>query len=203
MMPEGVEAAQDLGGLRDVKFNYIISSDLVRARQTARLVMDQNRVSKNYRVEDREMLRAACYGQFEGDVNNSMLAAVMEALGISVQECMNDAYRWVTPADSINGGFDKKTGRQRHGRRCRDHQSPDADKLKRGRPKPGKEARPCPLVAQGMSINSRLSGIDPSFEYTGESLENAAVCKVLYRDGKVTVQSFNDTRYIDAGKTRR
>jgi hypothetical protein len=58
-----------------VKFDYVISRDLVRARQTARLVMEQNRASKNYRGDDTEMLREACYGQFGGEPNTSMMAA--------------------------------------------------------------------------------------------------------------------------------
>ncbi|MDR2151083.1 MAG: histidine phosphatase family protein, partial [Spirochaetaceae bacterium] len=56
LTPEGVAVAEDLGrGLRDVKFDYVISSDLVRARQTARLVMEQNYASKHYRLADSEM----------------------------------------------------------------------------------------------------------------------------------------------------
>jgi hypothetical protein len=48
-----------------------------------------------------------------------------------------------------------------------------------------------------------LSDLDPAFDYTGELLANAAVCKVVYRGGVFTIESFNDTSYIDAGKALR
>jgi len=57
------------------------------------------------------------------------------------------------------------------------------------------------LVAHGMSINIMLS--DMTDAYTGVPLANAAVCKVVYKDGKFTVESINDTSYIDKGKTLR
>jgi probable phosphoglycerate mutase len=200
LTPEGIAVAQDLGrGLRDVKFDYVISSDLVRARQTARLVMEQNRVSKNYRVDDTEMLREACYGQFEGDLNNSMIAAFMAEMGVSsLAELMSDTYMWFKAADAV-----KKldtSGMAEDSATIKTRMQTKLNEVAQSQAKKGGNVL---LVAHGQSINIMLSDIDPSFEYTGESLANAAVCKVLYQDGKFTIQSFNDTGYIDAGKALR
>jgi probable phosphoglycerate mutase len=102
LTPEGIAVAEDLGrGLRDVRFDYVISSDLVRARQTARLVMVQNRASKDYRLEDSEMLREACYGQFEGDPNSAMIAAFIAETGVAPDALMKDPYMWFIAADAI------------------------------------------------------------------------------------------------------
>jgi probable phosphoglycerate mutase len=92
---EGIAMVEDLGrALRDVPFDYVISSDLIRARQTARLVMAQNRVSKNYRVENTEALREACVGQFESEPISMMAAAFTGVTGMTAEDTLRDPYMW-------------------------------------------------------------------------------------------------------------
>jgi probable phosphoglycerate mutase len=199
LTPEGIAVAEDLGrGLRDVPFDYVISSDLVRARQTARLVMTQNRVSKGYRLEDSEMLREACYGQFEGDPNNDMIAASIAELGTTMQALMQDTYMWFTVADSIKRV--DASGMAEDAATIKRRMQTKLIEVAQAQAKKGGNVL---LVAHGQSINIMLSDIDPDFVYTGAILANAAVCKVVYQTGKFKIESFNDTGYIDAGKALR
>jgi probable phosphoglycerate mutase len=199
LTPEGIAVAEDLGrGLRDVPFDYVISSDLVRTRQTARLVMAQNRTSKNYRVDDTEALREACYGQFEGDPNSAMIAAFVAEMGVSVEEMMQDPYMWLKSADAAKQ-LDTM-GMAEDAATIKARMQGKLIEVARMQAKKGGNVL---LVAHGMSINIMLSDLDPAFTYTGTSLANAAVCKIVYQDGKFTIESFNDTSYIDAGKALR
>jgi probable phosphoglycerate mutase len=199
LTPEGIGVAEDLGrGLRDVTFDYVISSDLVRARQTARLVMAQNRVSKDYRLEDSEMLREACYGRFEGEPNSVMGAAFAEELGIAAEDLMKDPYMWLKSADAAKQ-LDT-TGMAEDAETIKNRMQTKLAEVARAQAGKGGNVL---LVAHGMSINIMLSDLDPDFNYTGTPLANAAVCKVVYQDGKFKIESFNDTGYIEAGKALR
>jgi probable phosphoglycerate mutase len=196
LTPEGIAVAEDLGrGLRDVPFDYVISSDLVRARQTARLVMAQNRVSTDYRLEDSEMLREACYGIFEGDPNNDMLAAVIKEMGTTPEAAMSDPYMWFAAAD-ITKRLDT-TGMAEDAATIKNRMQAKLAEVAKTQARKGGNVL---LVAHGQSINIMLSDLDPGFTYTGAPLANAAVCKVTYQNGKFKIESFNDTGYIEAGK---
>jgi probable phosphoglycerate mutase len=196
---EGIEAAEDLGrGLRDVSFDYVISSDLVRARQTARIVMAQNRASGDYPVDDTEALREACYGQFEGDSNNEMIAAFVAEMGVTMEELMQDPYMWLKSADTV-----KRLDTSGMAEDAATIKARMQGKLMEVAKAQAKKGGNVLLVAHGQSINIMLSDLDPAFNYTGTPLANAAVCKIVYQDGVFTIESFNDTTYIDAGKALR
>ena len=51
------------------------------------------------------------------------------------------------------------------------------------------------VVSHGMSINIMLS--DMTDKYTGESLKNASVTKIHYKDGKLDVESIGDMSYLE------
>ena len=199
LTPEGIAVAEDLGrGLRDVPFDFVISSDLVRVRQTARLVMAQNRASAGYQVEDTEALREACYGQFEGEPNSAMLAAFVVEMGVAAEDMLRDPYMWLKAADAV-----KRLDTSGMAEDAATIKARMQGKLVEVAQAQAKKGGNVLLVAHGQSINIMLSDLDPLFAYTGESLANAAVCKVVYENGAFRIESFNDTSYIDAGKALR
>jgi probable phosphoglycerate mutase len=199
LTPEGIAVAEDLGrGLRDVSFDYVVSSDLVRARQTAQLVMEQNRASKNYRLEDSALIREACYGHFEGDPNSAMIAAITAELGVPTETMMQDTYMWLKSADAI-----KRLDTSGMGEDAATIKARMQAKLTEAAKAQAKKGGNILFVAHGQSINIMLSDLDPDFTYTGTPLANAAVCKVVYQNGTFHIESFNDTSYIDAGKSLR
>jgi probable phosphoglycerate mutase len=82
---KGIAGAVNMGkGLRDIPFTGIYSSDLGRARETARLALEQNRVTKNWQVQEMPELREVSFGIFEGDPNPEMYQALAKDLGIEV-----------------------------------------------------------------------------------------------------------------------
>jgi probable phosphoglycerate mutase len=190
---------EDLGrALRDVPFDYVISSDLIRARQTARLVMAQNRASKNYRVEDTEELREACFGQFEGEPSSMMAAAFTGVTGMEAEDMLRDHYKWLRLADAVKR-LDT-TGTAENAASIKERMQDKLIEVAEARAKKGGNVL---LVAHAMSVNIMLSDIDPSFTYTGTQLGSASVCKVVYQNGNFSIESFNDTSYIDKGKALR
>jgi probable phosphoglycerate mutase len=199
----GVEVAEDLGrGLRDVQFHYVISSDLTRARQTARLVMAQNKASSTGLYDESNMLREACYGSYEGDINANMLDAMSKAGGFADFPAFSQSagtQMWLISADLIKQ-IDK-TGMAEDGETIKNRMQTKLRQIAEEQAALG--GGNVLLVAHGMSINIMLSDLDPAFDYQGTALANAGVCKVLYKNGSFTIQSFNDTSYIEAGKELR
>jgi probable phosphoglycerate mutase len=199
LTPEGIAVAEDLGrGLRDVPFDLVISSDLGRTRQTARLVIAQNRVSKDYRLEATEDLREACFGSFEEETGDVVFGAVLADLGISIEAWTQDPDMFLIMADTVKRldtlgiAEDAATIKARMQRKLTEVAKAQA-----------KKGGNILLVTHGEAINIMLSDLDPAFNHTATSPENAAVSKIIYQDGKFTIESFNDTSYIDAGKALR
>ncbi|MDZ5016527.1 histidine phosphatase family protein, partial [Clostridium perfringens] len=60
------------------------------------------------------------------------------------------------------------------------------------------------IVSHGITIMSFLEQIAPgSTEELISGLKNASVCKVVYQDGKYTVESVNDMSYVEKGKSEK
>ena len=57
------------------------------------------------------------------------------------------------------------------------------------------------IIAHGMSILTMLSSLGGRYLLHG-TLENAAVCKVVYENGQFTVESMGDLTYVEKGKKR-
>ena len=87
----GVEVAQQLGrGLKDVKFIAAYSSDLGRARQTARIVLE-SKGDTTININEMEGLREQCFGDYEGDFDPNMWTPAAQHLGYaSDKELMAD-----------------------------------------------------------------------------------------------------------------
>lgn len=72
LTPAGVEVAEFLGkGLQDVPFKAAYSSDLGRARQTARIVLD-SKGQTNMPVIEVPQVRETNFGSYEGEYNIRM-----------------------------------------------------------------------------------------------------------------------------------
>jgi probable phosphoglycerate mutase len=56
------------------------------------------------------------------------------------------------------------------------------------------------VVSHGMSILAMLLGLG-GYDLFVKPLSNAEVCKVIYADGKFTVESMADSAYLEKGRT--
>jgi len=81
---EGIKVAKYVAaGLRDVEFKAVYSSDLQRAVKTARIVIAENKVSKNLELKEIPELREVCCGKYEGEIEKIMFNDIMKHLNIS------------------------------------------------------------------------------------------------------------------------
>lgn len=210
---KGIAGAVNMGkGLRDVLFTAVYSSDLGRARETARLAMEQNQVTKNWRVREMPELREVSFGVFEGDPNWMMYAAFGKELGLAIPEDAQSIGAATAPIVQYYGGDMKKffEGLADFNKgvdtdyRIAESASEVYERLDRGldrilaeNPSGGNVM----LVAHGQSISflfSRLGIEMPG----GGGLANSSVTKIIYDYAAKTFTlegPVGDLSYVEAG----
>lgn len=204
LTPAGVEVAEYLAaGLKaeGVTFKAAYSSDLGRARQTARIVLDgkgQNKMA----VTEVPGVRETNFGSYEGEFNPKMwndaalylhyksykeMMAAMEKNPALLKD-MVDSFKAL---ETLGIGEDYNQVKARGQKAIREIAEKEA----------AAGGGNVLLVGHGMSIGIFLSDLDsygkkPSAGHMG----NAAVCKVTYKDGKFRLESFGDMSYVEKGK---
>lgn len=198
---KGIDVAQDLGdGLTDVDFKAAYSSDSGRARETARIVLDSKGQEKLNAAESTK-LREVCFGSYEGDLDENMWGDVAKNLGYPSQEAMMKDFATgkvtlemclaeIVKLDQSGSAENYDTVKKRM-----------QDKLKSIAKENAKNGGGNVLiVSHGMSIGAMIS--DMTDKYKGQQLENASVTKIIYEDGKFTVDSIGDMSYVEAGQKK-
>jgi broad specificity phosphatase PhoE len=185
----GVEVAEKLGGgLSDVKFASVYTSDLGRAVETADIVMKKNTASGDVPHTRLKKLREANYGSFEGGYNNDMAQAGADYLKMTVGELFSQPNALEVFYSALVE-IDKSGDAESYGALCQ--RTYDAlltiaeESLNNG----GGNVL---VVSHGNAIMSILHQLG---ENAGE-IANASVTKIIYKDGGFTVESINDTGYI-------
>jgi probable phosphoglycerate mutase len=208
----GIVGAVNMGkGLRDVEFHGIYSSDLKRAIETARLAMNQNRVTRRWSVKEMTELREVSFGIYEGDPNYVMYAAMAKDLGIEIPEDAKTIATATAPVlQHFNGDFRLFLEELANFNKRVDTEyriSEDADevyaRLKKGmdtiiaeNPLGGNVM----LVAHGQSISFLLAALNIELP-PGTGLGNSSVTKIIYDfdaktftiDGPVGDMSYAET----------
>ncbi|QIQ21683.1 histidine phosphatase family protein [Zophobihabitans entericus] len=195
----GIEVAQQLGrGLKDVDFIATYSSDLGRARQTARIVLETKGVPVDIIEMDR--LRETCFGLFEGDLDPNMWGPAAQHLGYkSDTELMADMAKGnIALPQMMNAIAAVETSGQ----------AEDYEKVKTRMQEAltmiAKSAQEqgggnVLIVSHGMAIMAMITEMTDT-PLTGQ-LGNASVTKIRYTDeGKFIVESIGDMSYIEKGK---
>ena len=204
LTPEGIEVAEFLGaGLRDVHLDAVYSSDLRRTRQTAQVLLEEQGQT-NLPINEVYGFREACFGSFESDFNQKMWGNV--ALFLQYVK-MEDMYH-----DVFNGKISNKEALDVISKL--DHmglaetfeqvESRAQSALQEVAVKESSEGKDknVLIVAHGMSIICMLQNLGGKDLLKGH-LENAAVCKVTYSNGKFDVQSMGDMSYVLAGRKHK
>ncbi|MGY3777727.1 histidine phosphatase family protein [Isobaculum melis] len=193
---EGIEVAEKLGqGLKenDVTFVAAYASDLTRAKETAGYILESSGQSEIYLNESKN-LREACYGKFEGGINDEMLQAFSEHLGYASYDDFAKAAgnkSWELSADAVKelDIYEMAEDAQTIKTRMQEQLKKIAIDVE------AKGGGNVLVVSHGMSINIMLSDMTPA--YTGKPLKNASITKIVYEDGEFTVESIGDTSLID------
>lgn len=208
---KGISGAVNMGkGLRDVPFGAVYSSDLGRARETARLAMEQNRAAKNWKVIEKPELREVSFGIFEGDPNWMMYAAFGKELGLAIPDDAKSIGAATAPIVEYYGGdmkqflegladFNKKIDTEY---KIAEDSGEVHARLKKGmddiiaeNPRGGNVM----LVAHGQSISFLLAAL--TIEFSGQ-LGNSSVTKLVYDYASKTYRiegPVGDMSYAEAG----
>lgn len=205
LTPAGIEVAEYLGkGLKaeDIVFDAAYSSDLGRARQTARIVLD-SKGQGDVDVTEVPQMRETCFGSYEGEFNPKMWNdAALYLHYKSYKEMMDDLNRnpqklkdmvdAFATLETLNIGESYDTVKARGQKAIREIAEKEAQN----------GGGNILLVGHGMSIGIFLSDLDDSGNKPKAGhMDNAAVCKVIYKNGKFSLESFGDMSYVEKGKT--
>lgn len=202
LTPEGIEVAQFLGaGLRDIRLDAVYASDLRRTRQTAEVVLSQQGQT-DLPINEVYGFREACFGSFESDFNAKMWGNV--ALFLQYVK-MEDMYRDVFHGKISNKEALDVISKLDHMGLAETFEQVETRSQSALREVAAKETadgkdKNVLVIAHGMSIICMLQSLGGKELLKGH-LENAAVCKVTYRDGKFDVQSMGDMSYVHAGRS--
>lgn len=220
LTPAGVSVAEDLGkGLSDVSFDAVYSSDSGRAIETATLVLQNNGQDKllDQLVTDKR-LREFNFGTFEGMPNDEMWGAVAAEQGMTIEEWQASmgeggfVQTIVSFADTLHQLDEEKLeelGKENDvpadevSWQAEDYQTVvdrATDAVKDIAATAEKEGHDSVLVtSHGMTIAAFVSSLDAEADVPPMGLKNASVCKIIYKDGKFTVESVNDMSYVEKG----
>lgn len=197
---EGIEVARFLGyGMDDIEFRTAYCSDLRRTRQTVQIILGA-KGQDDIPVIELAGLREACFGSFEADFNyvmwnNAALYLHYTSLEEMYQDILAKKISYGDVLDAVKKldklgmaeSFAQVEARTQESLREiaeNEIQYGDGNIL---------------VVSHGMSILSMLLGLGGDKVFT-KPLENAAVCKVIYQDGKFTVESMGDMSYVEMGR---
>lgn len=206
LTPEGVVVAEYLGkGLaaENIDFKKAYSSDLGRARQTARIVLD-TKGQPDMAIVEVPAIRETNFGSYEGAKNGEMWGdaalylhyksakELFDALGQDPNK-LKDAMASFKALETLGIGEDYYDVKERG-------QSAIIEIAEKEAKNGGGNIL---IVGHGMSIGIFLSDIDSFGKKAGAThMGNAAVSKVIYKDGKFTLESFGDMSYVEKGKTK-
>lgn len=210
---KGITGAVAMGkGLRDVPFTAVYSSDLGRARETARLALEQNRVTKNWTVREMPELREVSFGVFEGDPNWMMYGAFGTDLGLAIPDDATSLGAAIAPIVKYYGGDTKKflegladfNKRFDTEYRIAESASEVYERLDRGLDRILAENAAggnVILVAHGQSISFLFSRLGIELP-RGSGLANSSVTKIIYDYAEKTFTvdgPVGDMSYVEAG----
>lgn len=197
---EGREVAQYLGyGLQNIPFRAVYCSDLRRTRETALVVLDAAG-QKGLPLEEKEGFREVCFGSFEADFNGTMWTAASLFLQYRT---LDDMYQdihdnKITYREALNAiKTIDKMGNAENFDEVEFRSQRDFIEIAEREAKQGDGN--IFVVSHGMSILAMLGRWGGNQLLNGQ-LENACICKVIYQDGKFTIESMGDMSYVEKGK---
>ncbi len=201
---EGEEVVSAAGkGLASVDFQDAYSSDSGRAVQTANLILKENTTSSALEVQTNSGLREFNFGTYEGDLNQTMWGDIANKQGVTTEEFM----KTMTPESFANSvaELDKEKNKEGKNWPAEDYKTittrltKSIDEIVK-KEKAKKGSGNVLVVSHGLSISALLDTLFDDFKTPAGGLKNASVSIIKVKDGKYTLESINDTSYIEKGK---
>lgn len=200
LIEKGEKQADATGvGMKDIKFTTAYTSDLGRARSTAKRILEKN---ENDVPELKELigLREWGYGGYEGKLNHEMWDPIFEAHGLKFDNEWSQYAELTTMmsdediANAIAENDPTHTAETYADITKRSQEAIDQI-VKETEEKGGGNAL---IVSSGSEIPTILELIVPG-QYQGEDISNCSVTIIEYQDGKYTVKVIGDTSYTEKG----
>ncbi|MDR2955959.1 MAG: histidine phosphatase family protein [Prevotella sp.] len=197
---EGIDAARFLGyGFSDIPFRTAYCSDLRRTLQTTRIILGA-KGQDDVPVIELAGLKEACFGSFEADFNHVMWSnAALYLHYVSMEEMVKDILaKKIHYGDVLDAvkAIDKlglaESFSQVEARTQESLREIAENEIQFGEGN-------ILVIAHGMSILAMLLGLGGDKIFT-QPLDNAAVCKVIYQDGRFAVESMGDMSYLENGE---
>lgn len=199
---DGVRVARYLGeGLKGIKFDRFYSSDAGRQRETMAVILKQMGVT-SYHLNELTGLREAFFGGFEGGFNKDMADAGAHALGLANGAALFAAMKAGTlpVKDSQNAlaKADPKGLAENYEQVKARTQAALATIVKQAQENGDKNVL---AISSGTSMQIMISDLSDSAD-KNKPLANAAVVKIIYKDGHYRVPEIGTLQYVEAGKER-
>ena len=199
LIESGIKVAEQLGrGLKDVEFITAYSSDLGRARQTARIILESK--GDTIAINEMEALREACFGDFEGDLDPNMWNPAAQHLGYSSdKELMADLAKGNITLKKMLDAVKavEKSGHAENYQQVKKRMEIALKTIAESAKAQG--GGNVLVVSHGIAIMSMVEELLDTPITT--PLGNASVTKIRYtEDGKFVVESFGDMSYVEKGK---
>ncbi|QYN44640.1 histidine phosphatase family protein [Gilliamella sp. ESL0441] len=199
LIESGIKVAEQLGrGLKDVEFITAYSSDLGRARQTARIILESK--GDTIAINEMEALREACFGDFEGDLDPNMWNPAAQHLGYSSdKELMADLAKGNITLKKMLDAVKavEKSGHAENYQQVKKRMEIALKTIAESAKAQG--GGNVLVVSHGIAIMSMVEELLDTPITT--PLGNASVTKIRYtEEGKFVVESFGDMSYVEKGK---
>ncbi|EHJ01074.1 Phosphoglycerate mutase [Clostridium sp. DL-VIII] len=193
---EGVDVAVNAGlGLSDVKFKSVYSSDLGRAVKTARIVIKENKASRDLQLRELEGLREVCFGKYEGEREEVMRNDILNYLNVTSFKEAEEKYHFQKEyCNSCATLDDTKVAESYEVAISRVMKTLERICIENSNDGGGNVL----IVAHGGIIRLIIDYLDKSFDI--RNMDNSSVSKVIYENGSFNVESVNDNSYSERGK---
>ncbi|RWR00798.1 phosphoglycerate mutase [[Pantoea] beijingensis] len=197
---EGKQVARYLGeGLKEINFDRFYSSDAGRQRETMAVILQQAGVS-DYHLTELTGLREAFFGSFEGGYNKDMANSSAHELGLADSKALfkamkagslpvsksQDSLAKSDPQHLAENYKQVKTRTQAALATIIENAKNDGDKN-------------ILVISSGTAIQIMISDLTNN-PAKNLPLSNAAVVKIIYRDGKYSIPEIGTMKYVEAGK---
>ena len=152
---------------------------------------------KNYKLVEKKGLREVFYGGFEGDFNSVAKEAAAKGMGMSTEEYLKnfdkidisrvvDAIAKEDPKGLAENYSQVKERTQRALKEIAEETA-------------AKGGGNVLVISSGMSIQVMISDMTDNPQ-KNKGLSNAAVVKIIYNNGKFTVDEIGSMKYVEKGK---
>ena len=196
---EGIEVAVNTGlGLSDVKFKSAYSSDLGRAVTTARIVIKENKASRNLQLKELEGLREVYFGKYEGELEKIMFSDILTFLNVTSFQEAEEKYDFQQEYCNSCAILDETKEAESYSvvikrvmnsieNICIENSADNGGNVL--------------IIAHGGIIRLIIDYLDKNFNV--RNIDNSSISKIIYENGNFKVESINDNSYSEKGKSMK